>query len=72
MAQTGIIMLLLGLTSWLIERDANQYVMHPLRKLASLVEQLSTAPLDPIRDIPEGQTETDVVERVLKKFGRLL
>ncbi len=54
MAQTGIIMLLLGLTSWLIERDANQYVMHPLHKLASLVEQLSTAQLDPIRDIPEG------------------
>jgi len=71
--QILFIVILLGVSSALFNRDAEKLVIQPLAKMASLVQKMSANPLADIEDSGEGgEYETDFVESALKKFGKLL
>jgi hypothetical protein len=70
--QVTFIILLLGVSSFLFQKDADKLVIRPLSKMARLVQNLSANPLAKIEESEGGEYETDFVERALKKFGKLL
>eukprot|EP00290_Baffinella_frigidus_P031727 CAMPEP_0180265342 /NCGR_PEP_ID=MMETSP0988-20121125/393_1 /TAXON_ID=697907 /ORGANISM="non described non described, Strain CCMP2293" /LENGTH=831 /DNA_ID=CAMNT_0022235805 /DNA_START=33 /DNA_END=2528 /DNA_ORIENTATION=+ len=71
-AQVTCIVVLLGISSFLFQRDANRLVIRPLAKMARLVQNLSHNPLEKLEQAEGGELETDFVERALQKFGQML
>ena len=72
--QVVFIILLMGVSSYLFQQDAEKLVIGPLTRMAKVVAALSENPLAKIEEGGEGDPkfETDFVERAIKKFGKLL
>ena len=72
--QVVFIILLMGVSSYLFQQDAEKLVIGPLTRMAKVVAALSENPLAKIEEAGEGDPkfETDFVERAIKKFGKLL
>mmetsp|Transcript_59005 Transcript_59005/g.86516 ORF Transcript_59005/g.86516 Transcript_59005/m.86516 type:complete len:735 (+) Transcript_59005:110-2314(+) len=72
--QVVFIILLMGFSSYLFQKDADKLVIGPLTRMAKIVAALSANPLAKIDEGGEGnpEFETEFVERAIKKFGKLL
>jgi len=70
--QVCFIIVILGTSSYLFQRDSDQLVIGPLSRMAKVVETLLANPLAQIEETEGGDYETDFVERAIKKFGKLL